>query len=93
MKKYWIEMDEWIFAGILENEAGAWFRLSVERLPDGGWDWIVWNPTLEARYGAAGSHEAALTAAEAAITMIGARATVRGGGPIAAGACPPTLFG
>jgi len=36
------------------------FRLGVGRPPNGRWDWIVWNPNLEARYGGAASREAAM---------------------------------
>jgi hypothetical protein len=92
MKKRWIEVDDWIFAGTLEDDGGERFRLSVERLPAGGWDWVVWNLQLEARYGSAGSREAALTAAEAAIAMIGARAAIRRDPLIAASASPAALF-
>jgi len=50
-------MRGWLAAATLEDDGGARFRLSVEQLPDGGWDWFVWNPVLEARYGAAVSRE------------------------------------
>ena len=70
MIERWIEVDDRVLAATLQKEGGTPLRLSVERLPGGGWDWTVWNSPKEVRYGAAASLDAAMTAAEAAVAVI-----------------------
>jgi len=70
MIESWIEVDDRVLAATLQKEGGARLRLSVERLPGGGWDWTVWHSPKEVRYGAAASLDAAMAAAEAAVAAI-----------------------
>jgi len=66
----WVAVDDRVLAATLQKEGGTHLRLSVERLPGGGWDWMVWNSPKEVRYGAAASLDAAMAAAEAAVAAI-----------------------
>jgi hypothetical protein len=59
-------VDDRVFAATLPA-GGDPFRVSVERMPGGGWDWTVWNSRIEPRYGATAACDAAMAAAAAAI--------------------------
>jgi hypothetical protein len=72
MNEGWIKVDDRIFAAAVQGEDGDQFRLSVERVPGGGWDWTVWSAKVEPRYGTAPSRDAAMVAAEAAVARGGA---------------------
>lgn len=73
MIESWIEVDDRIFAATLQMDGRARLRLSVERLPGGGWDWTVWSSHTDVQYGAATSLDVAMSAAEQAATSVGER--------------------
>jgi len=68
------------WAGVDGETLGAWvqavdggrFRLLVEALPDGGWDWIIWHTRDQSRSGCGKAPTAshAMLAAEQALTRI-----------------------
>jgi hypothetical protein len=67
MHDRWIEVDDYVLAATIDREDGKKFRLSVEWLPTGGWDWVVWSSTAESYYGVTASCDAAMIAAETAV--------------------------
>ena len=72
MIERWVAVDDRVFAATFQEEGGRRLSVSVERLPGGGWDWMVWNSQKDVRYGAAASLDVAMTAAEqAAVTLAG----------------------
>jgi hypothetical protein len=81
MIESWIEVDDRIFAVTLQMDGHTRLRLSVERLPGGGWDWTVWSSHTDVQYGAAASLDVALSAAEQAAASVGER----GGRPWSSG--------
>jgi hypothetical protein len=70
MNEGWFKIDDRVFAAALQGEDGDQLRLSVERMPEGGWDWTVWSSGVEPRYGTAESRDAAMVAAEEAAAII-----------------------
>jgi hypothetical protein len=75
MNEGWFKIDDRVFAAALQGEDGDQLRLSVERMPGGGWDWIVWSSRVEPRYGTAASRDVAMVAAEEAAAIIGGSVT------------------
>jgi hypothetical protein len=75
MIEKWVEVDDRVFAATLQEDGGDQLRLSVERLPGGGWDWTVWSSHREVQYGAAASLDVAMDAAEEAVAMVGRSVT------------------
>jgi hypothetical protein len=71
MHERWIEVDDYVLAATMDRDDGKKFRLSVEWLPTGGWDWVVWSSKAESCYGVTASCDAAITAAETAVALIG----------------------
>lgn len=71
MHDRWIEVDDYVLAATIDRDDGKKFRLSVEWLPTGGWDWVVWSSTAESYYGVTASCDAAMIAAETAVALIG----------------------
>ena len=71
MIESWVDVDDCVCAATIEDDDGEQLHLSVEPLPDGGWDWTVWRSQVESRYGTAASRTTAMAAAEAAAAGIG----------------------
>ena len=71
MHERWIEVDDYVIAATMYSADGKRFRLSVEWLPTGGWDWVVWSSKAESWYGATRSCDAAIGAAEAVVDRLG----------------------
>lgn len=76
MNEGWTKVDDRTFAAAVQGKDGDQFRLSVERVPGGGWDWTVWSAKVEPRYGTAASRDAAMAAAEAAVATGGRGGTL-----------------
>src|SRR6185437_2891203 len=51
MIESWVDVDDCVCAATIEDDDGEQLHLSVEPLPDGGWDWTVWRSQVESRYG------------------------------------------
>ena len=63
----WRQDDRTSFSTQTHAETGERYFLRVERLPDKGWDWLVWRadgPRAGVRYGYAASAKAGKAAAE-----------------------------
>jgi hypothetical protein len=71
MHERWIEVDDYVLAATMDRDDGKRFRLSVEWLPTGGWDWVVWSSKAESCYGVTESCDAAIIAAETAVALVG----------------------
>jgi hypothetical protein len=74
MIERWIAIDDRIFAATFQEHGGRRLRVSVERLPGGGWDSTVWNSESNVRYGVAASLDIAMSAAEQAAVTVSGRA-------------------
>lgn len=68
----WASIDAETHGAWVRASDGGRFRLLVERLPDGGWDWAIWHtddPGLGG-YGRAPTALCAMLAAEHALMRI-----------------------
>ncbi len=73
------DADHLLLATVISH-GGRCYRLAVEPLPAGGWEWIAWTAggrRTEVRSGVAWSSESAMAAAEQAAGELGDGQTLR----------------
>ena len=65
----WKAEGEQFFAAKARGPCGI-YKLTVEQIPDSGWDWVVWLSEGMSREGVAESVEAAMAKAESALSEL-----------------------
>ena len=65
----WKAEGEEFFAAKAHGSCG-FYKLTVEQLPDSGWEWVVWLSEGMSRGGVAESMEAAMAKAESTVSEL-----------------------